>query len=232
MSGRLILLRHGETHANVEGRLDTRPPGAELTALGRRQALAFARSGLAAPGLLVHSVAVRAAQTAAVIAAEAAVAAQELEGVHEVQAGDLEDRTDDDAITHFKAVYQRWHEGDLDLAMPGGESGREVLDRYLSAVEGLRARHLEGPRAGGGDVVIVSHGCAIRLVAATLAGVDRRFALDRHLANTEAVVLEPVSEGRWNCVQWGSRTPPFRSVPETQPMAPMAEVLGPGDPMG
>ena len=136
------------------------------------------------------------------------------------------------AIPEDRRDRLRWHEGDLDLAMPGGESGREVLDRYLSAVEGLRARHLEGPRAGGGDVVIVSHGCAIRLVAATLAGVDRRFALDRHLANTEAVVLEPVSEGRWNCVQWGSRTPPFRSVPETQPMAPMAEVLGPGDPMG
>ena len=33
MSGRLILVRHGQTHANVQRRLDTRPPGADLTDL-------------------------------------------------------------------------------------------------------------------------------------------------------------------------------------------------------
>ena len=43
VSGRLILLRHGQSYGNVERRLDTRPPGAELTPLGRDQALAFAR---------------------------------------------------------------------------------------------------------------------------------------------------------------------------------------------
>ena len=43
MSGRLVLVRHGQSHGNVERRLDTRPPGAELTDLGRDQARAFAR---------------------------------------------------------------------------------------------------------------------------------------------------------------------------------------------
>ncbi|WP_176669124.1 histidine phosphatase family protein, partial [Mycobacterium avium] len=38
MSGRLILVRHGQSYGNVERRLDTRPPGAELTPLGRDQA--------------------------------------------------------------------------------------------------------------------------------------------------------------------------------------------------
>ena len=31
MSGRLVLVRHGQSHGNVERRLDTRPPGAETT---------------------------------------------------------------------------------------------------------------------------------------------------------------------------------------------------------
>ena len=35
MSGRLVLVRNGQSHANLERRLDTRPPGAELTELGR-----------------------------------------------------------------------------------------------------------------------------------------------------------------------------------------------------
>lgn len=36
--GRLILMRHGRTFANAAKVLDTRPPGAELTVIGRTQA--------------------------------------------------------------------------------------------------------------------------------------------------------------------------------------------------
>ena len=43
MSGRLVLVRHGQSLSNVERRLDTRPPGRELTDLGREQARTFAR---------------------------------------------------------------------------------------------------------------------------------------------------------------------------------------------
>ncbi|PRC42995.1 histidine phosphatase family protein, partial [Mycobacterium sp. ITM-2017-0098] len=64
MSGRLVLVRHGQTHGNVERRLDTRPPGAELTDLGRDQAKTFARGLFRPPALLAHSVATRAIQTA------------------------------------------------------------------------------------------------------------------------------------------------------------------------
>lgn len=70
MSGRLVLLRHGQSYGNVERRLDTLPPGTALTPLGRDQARAFARSGCRRPALLAHSVAIRAYQTAAVVAAE------------------------------------------------------------------------------------------------------------------------------------------------------------------
>ena len=116
MSGRLILVRHGQSLANVERRLDTRPPGAELTEDGRLQAREFARSRRERPGVLLHSIANRAAQTAAEISAELATEATAVEGIHEVQAGDLEDRTDDEAIAAFNAVYQQWHEGALDVA--------------------------------------------------------------------------------------------------------------------
>ena len=62
------------------------------------------------------------------------------------------------------------------------------------------------------------HGAAIRLVSAVLAGVDSAFALENHLSNTECVVLSPITDGRWSCVQWGELTPPFTLAlqPETQ----------------
>lgn len=228
MSGRLILVRHGQSHANVQRRLDTRPPGAELTDLGVQQAQAFARSRAHPPGLLLHSVARRAAQTAGAIGAEFTVPAVEVDGIHEVQAGDLEDRDDDPAIAQFNAVYQRWLEGDLDIGMPGGESGRHVLDRYLPVVTELRLRYLDD-RDWTHDVVIVSHGAAIRLVAATLAGVDGGFVREHHLANTDAVALAPITDGRWSCVRWGSRTPPF--YPESD-VHPVEDALRAADPMG
>ena len=228
MSGRLILVRHGQSHGNVDRRLDTRPPGADLTDLGREQARAFARACPHPPGLLVHSVARRAGQTAAEIGAELRLAAQEFDGIHEVQAGELENRNDDDAIVEFNAIYQRWHQGELDLAMPGGESAREVLDRYLPVITDLRLRYLDD-HSWTEDVVVVSHGAAIRLTAAILAGVDSSFVLDHHLANTESVVLAPITDGRWSCLQWGAKTPPFYPEPDVHPVE---DALESADPMG
>jgi len=228
VSGRLVLVRHGQSHGNVDRRLDTRPPGAELTDLGRDQARAFARDLPRPPGLIAHSVAVRAAQTAAAISAELGLDAHEFEGIHEVQVGDLEDRNDDDAIASFETVYQRWHEGNLDVPMPGGETGNEVLDRYVPVLTQLRMRHLDDA-AWRGDIVVVSHGAAIRLASAVLAGVDGSFALDHHLANTESVVLAPITDGRWSCVQWSMLTPPFYPEPDVHPVE---DALQSADPMG
>ena len=228
MSGRLILVRHGQSHGNVERRLDTLPPGAELTELGREQARNFARSRRDLPGLLVHSVARRAAQTAIEISAELSLSPSEVEGIHEVQAGDLENRSDDDAIAEFNTVYQQWCEGELSVAMPGGESGRDVLDRYLPVLTDLRVRYLDDDDWAQ-DILVVSHGAAIRLASATLAGVESSFVLDHHLANTEAVTLVPITDGRWSCVQWGSRNPPFYPEPDAHPVE---DALQAADPMG
>jgi len=228
VSGRLVLVRHGQSHANVERRLDTRPPGAELTDLGRDQARIFARELPHPAAMIAHSVAVRAAQTAAEISGEIGVDAREFEGIHEVQVGDLEDRNDDDAIALFETIYQRWYEGDLDVPMPGGETGNEVLDRYVPVLTQLRMRYLDND-AWHGDIVVVSHGAAIRLVSAVLAGVEATFALDHHLANTEAVVLAPITDGRWSCVQWSTLTPPFYPEPDVHPVE---DALSSADPMG
>ena len=228
MSGRLVLVRHGQTYGNVDKRLDTRPPGAELTPLGRDQARTFARSAPRPPALLGHSVATRARQTAAEISTLRGVAAHEFAGIHEVQVGDLENRNDEAAVDEFNRIYQRWHEGELALSMPGGESGEDVLDRYLPVVADLRMRHLDD-HEWTGDIVVVSHGAAIRLVAATLAGVEASFALEHHLSNAQCVVLAPITDGRWSCLHWGAATPPFYPEPDANPVEDAKRAP---DPMG
>jgi broad specificity phosphatase PhoE len=228
VSGRLVLVRHGQSLGNVERRLDTRPPGAALTDLGRDQARTFARDLTRRPAMIAHSVALRATQTAAEIADELSLDTHEFEGIHEVQVGDLEDRTDDAAIAEFETIYQRWHEGDLEVPMPGGETASQVLDRYVPVLTQLRLRYLDND-AWHDDIVVVSHGAAIRLVSAVLAGVESSFVLDHHLGNTESVVLSPITDGRWCCVQWGAMTPPFYPEPDVHPVE---DALQSADPMG
>jgi broad specificity phosphatase PhoE len=229
MSGRLVLLRHGQSFGNVERRLDTMPPGAALTPLGRDQALTFARAGSGRPVLLAHSVAVRASETAAVIGAELDMAAHEVAGIHEVQVGELENRNDDEAVAEFNAIYDRWHRGELDVPLPGGETANDVLDRYVPVLTDLRMRYLDDDEFNG-DIVVVSHGAAIRLASAVLAGVDGNFALDNHLDNAESVVLAPITDGRWSCVRWGALTPPFYPQPDSSSVADA--VASSTDPMG
>ena len=101
-------------------------------------------------------------------------------GIHEVQVGELENRNDDDAVAEFNAIYQRWHEGERDVPLPGGETGNQVLDRYMPVLTDLRMRYLEDDQWNS-DIVVVSHGAAIRLTAAVLAGVESNFVLDHHL---------------------------------------------------
>jgi probable phosphoglycerate mutase len=229
MSGRLVLVRHGQSYGNAERRLDTRPPGTELTPLGREQARAFARGGSPRAGLLAHSAALRAVQTAAEVGAELGLTPRELSGIHEVQVGQFENRSDDDAVAEFGAIYQRWHNGDLGVSLPGGETGTQVLDRYLPVLTDLRLRYLDNADWTD-DIVVVSHGAAIRLVAAYLAGVDTGFALDHHIGNAESVVLAPITDRRWSCVRWGRLNPPFYPEPDATPVGDA--VRSETDPMG
>ncbi|MGW0162753.1 histidine phosphatase family protein [Mycobacterium sp. NPDC003323] len=222
MTGRLVLVRHGQSHGNVERRLDTRPPGAALTELGHEQARTFAANWSHPVGLVAHSVATRARETAAGIAAGLDLPTQEFEGIHEVQVGELENRNDEEAIDTFEKVYRRWHLGELDVPVPGGETGRQVLDRMVPILTELRLRHLDD-RRWTDDILVVSHGAAIRLVSAVLAGVESAFALENHLNNTESVVLSPITDGRWSCVQWGEATPPFTVAVQPEPQTTEAE---------
>ncbi|MFE3191610.1 histidine phosphatase family protein [Nocardia sp. NPDC059240] len=207
MTGKLILVRHGETEGNVGKILDTRLPGLPLTERGVAQAKTFGASLTAPPRGLFCSAALRARQTGGYIEAATGVPLEVLENLQEVQLGDLEGLNTRAAHEEFQKVYHAWHFGDLELRVPGGESGEEVLARYIPALERIRDEYLADPEAG--DVVLVSHGAAMRLVSRELTGVPRLFAANNHLDNTETIELLPSGDGLWECTRWGRYTAPF-----------------------
>lgn len=199
---RLVMARHGETAANAQHVLDTRPPGAPLNERGHAQAAALGGRLAADPVTVVYaSVAVRTQQTAAPVAAAHGLDVQVAEGVHEVFCGELEGRSGRVALETFMGVYNAWWTGDLDARLPGGESAHDVRDRFLPTLE----RILDG---AVGDVVLVSHGAAIRLAAAALLGDT---AETRFLPNAGLVVLRRTEEagenGGWTLEHWDGATP-------------------------
>lgn len=208
---RLHLVRHGETTSNVMRILDTALPGASLTDFGARQGVRFGLENRPDRGaVLYNSQAHRARQTADLIGSVWEVGAITIDGIHEVQVGDLEGRNDIDAHSVFAEVVGNWHRGDLDARLPGGESLAMLHDRYVPVLDELAARHLTDPDAP--DVYVVSHGAAIRLVAAHLTGVDPEFALKNYLTNTGTVELD-YTAGTWTCLRWAGK--PW--TPDTSP---------------
>jgi broad specificity phosphatase PhoE len=193
VSVRLLLARHGRTTANVAHVLDSRPPGALLDELGREQAQRLATRLAERPLRAVYaSRATRAQQTADPVAAAQGLAVEVVDGVQEVFMGDLEGRSDDAALATFDEVYEAWWRGELDARLPGGESAGDLRDRFLPAIDGI----VDG--ITDGDVLLVSHGAAIRLAAAALLGET---AETFYVPNTGLVELRRDPEG-WVLESW------------------------------
>ena len=180
-------LRHGEVH-NPEKILYGRMPGYHLSDLGERQAKAVAEflSGRDVAHL-VASPLQRAQQTAEPLARRHGLAVEVADGTHEIYVGELEKRGDSAALRTFDEVYAQWHAGRLDVPMPGGETGRQAVERFVGS-----ARRILDDDLTSGAVVLVSHGAMLRLVAARLAAnITAAEAEGVYLPNTGLIVLEP-----------------------------------------
>lgn len=197
---RIILIRHGQTTSNVKRELDTALPGAPLTDVGVSQARALGRVLL--PDALrisdiVTSDALRARQTGAGavgglhLLGETGVRLRHERGLQEVQAGELEGRNDSDAHTTYMRAFYEWITGNWEKRLPGGESGADVLERFLPTLKKLVGR--ASPR--NRDVVIVSHGAAIRVISQYLTGIDPEYVLRHRIPNTERIELVPQLAG-------------------------------------
>lgn len=189
---RLIFVRHGQTPANVKGLLDTRVPGPGLTALGLQQAAALpeALAGEQIDAIYVSNM-VRTQLTAAFLAAARELETIERPGLREIGAGDLEMRGDMASVRVYLSTVYDWTRGDLDLRIPGGESGAEFLTRYDEVIDEAAGDHPT-------SVVIVSHGAAIRAWASLRAtNLPPDFIMHHTLHNTGVVIAEGDPDTGW-----------------------------------
>lgn len=194
---RLLLVRHGQTPSNVHGILDTAVPGPGLTELGDEQAAALpGRLGdRGIEGIWVSNL-TRTARTAEPLAAALGMTPTVLDGLREIDAGDLEDARDKTSVQLYLATCAAWISGDRDQAMPGGPDGTAFFARFDDAIAQVAA-------SGAQVAAVFSHGAAIRIWAGTSArNVPTDFAARRPLENTGVVELEGTPEDGWMLVDW------------------------------
>ncbi len=166
VSTRLILVRHGETEANVNqiwhGAMD-----APLTERGRRQVAATA-TRLAqlhqthAVDHLYVSPLPRAQSTAAAIAQAIGLEAEKVDGLREFSIGDWEGRAFRE-LREKEDLWGRWAD-DPHFAPPNGESPSSFNSRVVNAVQTLVTQHPDE------TIVAVSHGGVISSLLASFIG--------------------------------------------------------------
>jgi broad specificity phosphatase PhoE len=148
-TGRIILVRHGETRAN-QRRIFAESGDDPLSDAGRRQSEQLAQhlGREFRPTILVTSDFLRARQTGEIIGCALGLTPETISGIHERDFGALKG-----------LPYERFAE-----APDSAETLESVRRRAIAAIEALRERY------PAQEIVVVSHGIVIQCICAHIAG--------------------------------------------------------------
>ncbi len=162
---RVILVRHGRTAWNDEGRLMGRADiPLDTVGLGQAEGLVDRVRALA-PAAIIASPLTRTMATAQPLADALGLVIETDSRWVEVDVGALEGLTWAAVEADFPDFHARMHRDPGGTSRPFGESDIEVRDRAVAAFADCMARH------PGESVVVVSHGGTIRAVLAWALGV-------------------------------------------------------------
>ncbi len=173
MSTRLHLVRHGATVLSAEDRF-AGSSDVDLSEEGQAQAACLAKR-LAGETItaIYASPMKRTVLTASILAAPHALARVLEPGLREIDHGRWEGLTRKEVEERFAREYAAWEEDPFTFAPEGGESGVSVMARALPVIRAIVERH------PGESVVVVSHKATLRLLLASLLGIDARGYRDR-----------------------------------------------------
>ncbi|WP_193103977.1 histidine phosphatase family protein [Brachybacterium sp. FME24] len=183
---RLILVRHGQTDYNRDGRLQGQVD-IPLNDTGTRQAATLAASiAVIPPDLLVASPLQRAERTASIVGEASGLDVTTDAAFLERGFGRWEGLTGEEIRRHWPTEHADWraHRPVVGLDV---EDRPEVGDRVAAACHRLVAENI------GRTVMVVAHGAAITLGITTMLGLDADgFRGIAGLENCHRSVLEPL----------------------------------------
>ncbi|MBZ0304293.1 MAG: histidine phosphatase family protein [Anaerolineae bacterium] len=184
---RILLIRHGETDWNAEGRWQGFAR-TDLNAVGRAQAQTLANYLRDRPIRAIYTSDLpRTWQTALPLAQALGLEPQADPRWREINLGKLQGFTSQEMKRHFPAEMMARAADLWGYAYPQGESRRQLQERAYAAWQHVITQPIEP------EVAIVSHGGTIKTLLWKLFGeTDKR--LDMHIANTSVTTLEQAGE--------------------------------------
>ena len=177
MSIQILLVRHGATDWNLQGRCQG-ATDRELNTVGIRQAEEIA-------ALLTHesihavysSDLKRAQQTAQLISRPHNLPVEIEQDVRELDHGELEGLTFNEIKNSYPDFLQRWRAEPAEIQVPGGERLVDVADRAWKGLNRIVERHPEAEK-----IVVVSHNFPILGIVCRITGTHlnryRSFHID------------------------------------------------------
>jgi probable phosphoglycerate mutase len=205
-----VLWRHGRTAWNAERRFQGQTD-IPLDEVGRVQASRAARAlSRLVPSRIVASDLVRAADTAAELAALTGLSVETDVRLRETWAGEWEGLTRAELDERFPGELSRWAAG-AGLRPGGGETRVEVADRMLAAISDA----LTG-LGGGSTLVVATHGGSARAAIGALLGLPpQNWASLGVLANCAWSVLQENTSGYgpgWRLQEYNAVTLPVEAL--------------------
>ncbi|HRI18916.1 MAG TPA: histidine phosphatase family protein [Burkholderiaceae bacterium] len=194
----LLLIRHGETDWNVQGRFQGQID-VPLNATGQRQAALMAERlarERARFDAMYSSDLLRTRQTAAPAAGRLALEPGLDAMLREQHFGVLEGLSFEEVKARHPELLAAWMRHDPDYALPGGESVRAFHARVVGAIEALAARH------AGERVAIVTHGGVLDMVFRTVHALPLAGPRACPIPNTGLNHLRLRAGGRLEIVAW------------------------------
>lgn len=189
---RLVLVRHGQTAWNLEGRAQGHTD-IGLDDTGRAQAIALAPYIAAMePTALWSSDLTRARQTADKLASETHLEVRPDPRLREFDAGERAGLTTAEFAEQFPEAHESWRGGHITGHVRGAETTVQVLARMVPALDEIWAA-----TEPAGTSVVVAHGACIKVsLPAFLGWPDGVLETLRGLDNCGWAVLEDDPHGR------------------------------------
>jgi broad specificity phosphatase PhoE len=200
MSVEIVLVRHGATDWNLQGRCQG-ATDRELSEIGIRQAEAIA-ADLAEESIHVvySSDLKRARRTAELISDPHRLPVLVEPDIRELDHGDLEGLTFHEIQANYPTFLQRWRSEPAEIRVPGGERLIDVAERAWSGLNRIVGRHPAAPK-----IVVVSHNFPILGIVCRITGTPLNHYRSFHLDPCGVTRLSRDGDGSWSITHVNSR---------------------------
>jgi broad specificity phosphatase PhoE len=190
MTTTLLLVRHGQTRANIDG-LYSGWSDEDLDDVGYEQARRLSsRLAGSRVGAVYTSPLRRAHTTATILADPHCLELTVLEDLTEIRLGDWEGLYEDEIRRRWPELWNQSRIDPSDLALPNGESFSQVVSRSVRAFEQMLAA------SDGGQAVIVTHDIVVRILTAYVLGVPTSIYRKLDISNASLTVVRVTDGGR------------------------------------